>query len=75
MLAQRIALFGWLAPRHLDVPVADDSDADVDREVAVEGEEVTLKPKAVGDGSKGFLMFAQQGACAALLPFWGLPPY
>ena len=75
MLAQRIALFGWLAPRHLDVPVADETDTDVDREVAVEGEEVTLKPKAVGDGSKGFLMFAQQGACAVLLSFCGLPPY
>ena len=35
VLAQRIALFGWIEEKHLDVP-----------------EE---------DGSKGFLMFAQQG--------------
>ena len=35
MLAQRMALFGWIEEKHLDVP-----------------EE---------DGSKGFLMFAQQG--------------
>jgi hypothetical protein len=35
VLAQRMALFGWIEEKHLDVP-----------------EE---------DGSKGFLMFAQQG--------------
>lgn len=35
VLAQRIALFGWIEPRHLDVPV--------------------------GEGTNGFLMFAQQG--------------
>ncbi|KZV68258.1 hypothetical protein PENSPDRAFT_653400 [Peniophora sp. CONT] len=34
VLAQRIALFGWIEPRHLDVPV--------------------------GEGTNGFLMFAQQ---------------
>lgn len=35
MLAQRIALFGWLEEKHLDIPE--------------------------GEGSKGFLMFAEQG--------------
>ena len=35
VLAQRIALFGWIEPKHLDVPE--------------------------GEGSEGFLMFAQQG--------------
>ena len=35
VLAQRIALFGWLEATHLDVPE--------------------------GEGSEGFLMFAQQG--------------
>ncbi len=35
VLSQRIALFGWLEEKHLDIPV--------------------------GEGSKGFLMFAQQG--------------
>ena len=35
VLAQRIALFGWIEPTHLDVPV--------------------------GEGTNGFLMFAQQG--------------
>ena len=35
VLAQRIALFRWIEPKHLDVPE--------------------------GDGSEGFLMFAQQG--------------
>ena len=35
MLEQRIALFGWLEAKHLDVPE--------------------------GEGSEGFLMFAQQG--------------
>ena len=35
VLAQRIALFGWIEPAHLDVPV--------------------------GEGTNGFLMFAQQG--------------
>src|SRR3984957_2976502 len=35
VLSQRIALFGWIEEKHLDVPE--------------------------GEGSKGFLMFAQQG--------------
>lgn len=35
MLSQRIALFTWIEPKHLDVPE--------------------------GEGSEGFLMFAQQG--------------
>ena len=35
VLSQRIALFGWIEEKHLDVPV--------------------------GEGSKGFLLFAQQG--------------
>ncbi len=35
VLAQRIALFGWVEAKHLDVPE--------------------------GEGSEGFLMFAQQG--------------
>lgn len=35
VLSQRIALFGWIQPTHLDVPE--------------------------GEGSEGFLMFAQQG--------------
>jgi hypothetical protein len=46
VLSQRIALFGWIEERHLDIPQ--------------------------GDGSKGFLMFAQQGmrphACCHQLP-------
>ena len=36
VLSQRIALFGWLDEKHLDIPE--------------------------GEGSKGFLMFAQQGS-------------
>ena len=36
VLEQRIALFGWIEPKHLDVPE--------------------------GEGSEGFLMFAQQGS-------------
>jgi hypothetical protein len=35
VLSQRLALFGWLEEKHLDIPEA--------------------------EGSKGFLMFAQQG--------------
>lgn len=35
VLSQRIALFQWIEPKHLDVPE--------------------------GEGSEGFLMFAQQG--------------
>lgn len=35
VLSQRIALFGWLEEKHLDIPV--------------------------GEGSRGFMMFAQQG--------------
>lgn len=35
VLSQRIALFGWVEEKHLDIPE--------------------------GEGSKGFLMFAQQG--------------
>ena len=35
VLSQRIALFKWIEPKHLDVPE--------------------------GEGSEGFLMFAQQG--------------
>jgi len=35
VLKQRIALFGWLEEKHLDIPE--------------------------GEGSKGFLMFAEQG--------------
>jgi hypothetical protein len=40
VLSQRIALFGWIEEKHLDVP-----------------EE---------DGSKGFMMFAQQGPLGAI---------
>lgn len=36
VLSQRIALFGWLEEKHLDIPT--------------------------GDGSKGFMVFAQQGS-------------
>jgi hypothetical protein len=36
VLSQRIALFGWIEEKHLDIPE--------------------------GEGGKGFLMFAQQGA-------------
>lgn len=35
VLSQRLALFGWIEEKHLDIPE--------------------------GEGSKGFLMFAQQG--------------
>ena len=50
VLAQRIALFGWIEEKHLDVP-----------------EE---------DGSKGFLMFAQQGkrSSSARRPVTDRPP-
>lgn len=41
MLSQRIALFGWLEEKHLDIPE--------------------------GEGSKGFLMFAEQGKDPDLL--------
>jgi len=47
VLSQRIALFGWLEEKHLDVPE--------------------------GEGSKGFLMFAQQGevdTCLAVNNHW-----
>jgi Rab5 GDP/GTP exchange factor len=35
VLSQRVALFGWIEEKHLDIPV--------------------------GEGSSGFMMFAQQG--------------
>lgn len=41
VMSQRIALFGWIEEKHLDVPE--------------------------GEGSKGFIMFAQQGHCASFL--------
>jgi len=41
VLSQRIALFGWLQEKHLDIPE--------------------------GEGSKGFVMFAQQGTMDQLL--------
>lgn len=42
VLSQRIALFGWIEPSHLDVPI--------------------------GEGSDGFLMFAQQGTLVCFIP-------
>jgi Rab5 GDP/GTP exchange factor len=41
VLSQRIALFGWVEEKHLDIPQ--------------------------GEGSKGFVMFAQQGMSQRLL--------
>lgn len=41
VLSQRIALFGWVEEKHLDIPE--------------------------GEGSKGFLMFAQQGMWTIIL--------
>ena len=39
ILCQRVALFGWIEEKHLDIPE--------------------------GEGSKGFIMFAQQGSPSA----------
>lgn len=41
VLSQRVALFGWVEEKHLDIPQ--------------------------GEGSKGFVMFAQQGMSWCLL--------
>jgi hypothetical protein len=48
ILSQRIALFGWIEEKHLDIPE--------------------------GEGSKGFLMFAQQGSPVCFSAILGLTP-
>lgn len=63
MLKQRIALFQWIRPEHLDIPMKLGEDEELPDERVSEGGE---KPDC--EISMGFLLFAQQGMYCGFYP-------
>lgn len=63
VLKQRIGLFGWIRPEHLDIPMKLLEEGEASRVEDGSMSPASAEKSANSEISMGFLLFAQQGKC------------